>query len=94
MCLLSLIVTEQRHLRAELDLSILQTVSGREGNVNQDTEHILVEISSTFFHNTDHMLAQIAGEPPLLICNCALPLQLLLLASEASEIACMENRMF
>lgn len=84
--------TAQRHLRAELDLSILETVSGKEGNVNQDTDHILAEISSTFFHNRDHMLAQIAGEPPLLICNCALPPQLFLLASEASEIACMETR--
>lgn len=74
MFLLSLMGTAQRYLRAELDLSILETVSGKEGNVNQDRDHILVEISSTFFHNTDHMLAQIAGELPLLICNCALPL--------------------
>lgn len=48
MFLLHLTGTAERHLRAELDLSILETVSRREGNVNQDTDHILVEISSTF----------------------------------------------
>lgn len=46
--------TAEKHLRAELDLSILETVSGRKGNVNQDTDYILVEISSTFsiIHST------------------------------------------
>lgn len=39
-----------------------------------------------FFHNTDHMLAQIAREPPHLI--CVLIPQSFILASEASEIAC------
>lgn len=48
MFLLCLTGTPERHLRAEFDLSILETVSRREGNVSQDTDHILVEISSTF----------------------------------------------
>lgn len=54
MFLLSLMGTAEKHLRAELDLSILETVSGRKGNVNQDTDYILVEISSTFsiIHST------------------------------------------
>lgn len=48
MFLSSLMGTAERHVRAELDLSILETVSRREGNVNQGTDHILLEISSTF----------------------------------------------
>lgn len=48
MFLLCLMGTAERHLRAEFDLSILETVSRREGNISQDTDHILVEISSTF----------------------------------------------